>query len=325
MDDFGLETHNVLKEDDIKGLEVISDEDFADIVKLMFLNAYKSIPEVVRLPNLNKELSDKLGLAKDTSFIMKKRVAHIRPGRKGLYGQVLSFDEYCAIPKIIRETNFVVVDKTHHNFQVVFDDAEGNLKKINKLIFNKDVSGNYLVTLGKVDRVDAFSEVLNTVVRVGCAPTIQALRFPTELPVTRFRASLTTDNVSISDSEEKSSVQYSPKDKAEYYSKKASEETDVIIRARYEEKADYWQKIVAGKSVSPEAEVRCGPGHKWTSVDHIVYWRHCAEVASSPDEVAECLKKAEEWMDAAIQEQKAEKMVEALIKKDKIDPSDWTD
>ena len=320
MDDFDLKTFHTLKEEDVKDLEVVSDEDFSDIVNLMFLNDYKRIPEFVRLPDLNKELSDKLGLAEGASFILKKRIAHIRPSRKGLYNQVLSFDEYCDIPRVIREATFVVVDKVHHNFQVVFDDMDGDLSKINKLVFNKDNFGNYLVTLGKVDRRDAFSESLNTVVGVGFAPTIQALRSPSELPVTRFRASPTTDNSIISNIEEKSSVSLNDKDfsrkKAAYYSGAAEKEDVDFVKARYEEKASYWDKISRNEAVSPEEEARCAPGHKRDAVDNYVYARHCLGKVQSPEEAAECYRKMEFWEKAVREEMKVDALVKALAERD---------
>ena len=329
MDDFELKVHNVLKEDDVKNLEVISDEDFSDIVNLMFLNDYKNIPDIVRLPDLNKELSEKLGLIKETSFVIKKGFSHIRPSRKGSYDQVLSFDEYCNIPRIIREATFAVVDKRFDNFQIVFDDLGGDIEKINKIVFNKDNFGNYLVTVGKVDRRDAFSENQNAVVRVGVAPTISALRFPGGPPATRLRPSLTTDNDIISDSDKKSSACL-PRDKAEYYSAIAKKETDKLIKERYEEKAEYWQKVVDGRPVSSEEEVRCGFEHKWVPVDHVIYWRHQAEIASSPDVAAVCQRKMEQWRDIAVQERKAEEIVRVLTREDEtfssqIGKGDWCD
>ena len=199
-----LKTYHTLKEEDIKGLEIISDEEFSDVVDSIILNDYKNIPNSIRLPNLNPELSEKLGLNKDTAFIMKKEATHIRPDRKGSYNQSLDTEEYRLIPKVMREANFALVDKRVKNFQILFND-KNDIKKINKIVFNKDELGNYLVTVGKVDRRDGISEVDNIVVGVGVAPTISALRFPEEQPATRLRPSPTTINESIAQESEKSS------------------------------------------------------------------------------------------------------------------------
>ena len=191
-----LKVYHTLKEDDVRNLEVISDQEFAGIVDSIILNDYKNIPNAIRLPNLNEQLSEKLGLEKDSAFILKKNATHIRPDRKGGYGQALNAEEYYNIPKVIRQADFVVVDKQTKNFQIVFDDND-DIKKINKLVFNKDELGNYLVTVGKVDRRDSISEENNTVVAVGVAPTISALRYSEELPATRLRPSTTTVNETI--------------------------------------------------------------------------------------------------------------------------------
>ena len=186
-----LRTHNRLKEDDIRNLEVITDEDFSDIIDSMLLNDYRHIPNVIRLPNIRGDLAEKLGLEKDAAFIMKNGISHIRPARKGAYEQAFDDEEYRSIPKIIREATFAVIDKRYNNFQFVFDDEE-NEKMINKIVFNKDKLGNYLVTVGKVNRRDSFSEAINEVVGVGVAPTISALRG--EPPATRLRPSPTTED-----------------------------------------------------------------------------------------------------------------------------------
>lgn len=196
-----LKTYHILKEEDVKNLEIISDDDFSDIVDSIILNDYKHIPNAVRLPNLNSKLSEKLGLSKDSAFILKKSATHIRPDRKGGYGQAFDTEEYRLIPQVLREATFAVVDTYFKNFQIVFDDKD-NDSKINKLVFNKDELGNYLLTIGKVDRESAFSEKRNTVVAVGVAPTIQTLK--TRVSSTALRASTTTVNDSISQNSEMS-------------------------------------------------------------------------------------------------------------------------
>ena len=185
----------MLTKEDVEGLEIISDDDFSDIVDSIILNDYRSIPNAVRLPNLKAELAEKLGLEKDAAFILKKNATHIRPDRKGGYGQAFDTEEYRRIPEVLRNADFAIVDNVFLNFQIVFDD-ENDGSKINKLVFNKDELGNYLVTIGKVDRENAFAEERNIVVAVGVAPTIQTLR--TSASSTALRASTTTNNQNLS-------------------------------------------------------------------------------------------------------------------------------
>lgn len=189
-----LKTYYTLKEEDVKNLEIISDDDFSDIVDSIILNDYKNIPNAIRLPNIKAELAEKLGLEKDSAFILKKSATHIRPDRKGSYGQAFDTEEYRQIPQVLRNADFAVVDNVFQNFQIIFDDVNDD-EKINKLIFNKDKLGNYLVTIGKVDRESAFSEERNAVVAVGVAPTIQTLR--TRASSTALRASTTTVDSNI--------------------------------------------------------------------------------------------------------------------------------
>ena len=198
-----LKTYHTLKKEDVENLQIISDEEFSDVVDSIILNDYKNIPNVIRLPNIKGELAEKLGLEKDSAFVLKKEATHIRPDRKGNYNQALDTEEYREIPKVIRDADFAIVDKRTKNFQLLFDD-KNEISKINKIVFNKDELGNYLVTIGKVDRRDGLSEKEQIVVGVGVAPTISALRFPEELPATRLRPSSTTIDSNISHSEEMS-------------------------------------------------------------------------------------------------------------------------
>ena len=238
-----LKTYHILKEDDVKNLDVISDEDFSDIVDCIILNDYKHIPNVIRLPNLNEELSEKLGLSKDSAFILKKSATHIRPDRKGSYNQALDTEEYRMIPQVMRDATFALIDKRQKNFQIVFDDIN-NIEKINKIVFNKDELGNYLVTIGKVDRRDSISEQENVVVGVGVAPTISALRFPEELPATRLRPSPTTHNKNIAEIQNKSSKQEKTKlfIITENQSVRAIKGKDYYLLPTYEDAENYAER-----------------------------------------------------------------------------------
>ena len=220
-----LRTYHTLKKEDVENLSIISDEEFSDIVDSIILNDYKNIPNVIRLPNIKEELAEKLGLEKDSAFVLKKSATHIRPDRKEGYNQALSTEEYYQIPKVIRETNFVLVDKRTKNFQILFDDKD-EILKINKIVFNKDELGNYLVTVGKVDRRDGISETENIVIGVGVAPTISALRFPEGLPATHLRPSPITTNEILSQNEIKSTSIISIPEKNEVQEEVSDYSTD---------------------------------------------------------------------------------------------------
>ena len=113
----------------------------------------------------------------------------------------------------------------------------------------------------------------------------------------------------------KSSV-FFPVRKASYYSVAAENEPDVLVKSRYEEKASYWQKIADGKPVTPEEEARCGPGHKWDAVDHLVYRRHCLAQAVSSNDAVDFQRRVGYWRTAALEEQKVNALVRALSERD---------
>lgn len=67
-------------------------------------------------------------------------------------------------------------DFVNRQTESVSGDTENDNRKINKIVFNKDESGNCLVPVGKADRRDSLSEEMNEAAGVGVAPTISALR-----------------------------------------------------------------------------------------------------------------------------------------------------
>lgn len=184
-----LKVFNTLKLKDVNNAKIVTDDEFSDVIDAIVNKDYKNIPNSVRLPSIKKELAEKLGLEKDAAFILKQAATHINPTRKSTYGQAFTIGEYKSIPRVIRNADFAVIDIEHRNFQIVFDD-DNNPAKINKLVFNKDRLGNYLVTIGKVDRIMSFSEKTNAVVSVGVAPTIPQLKMSSAS--TMLRASKTT-------------------------------------------------------------------------------------------------------------------------------------
>lgn len=198
----GIETEfkNVLSAKEVRNLEVCSDSDFSSYVDMMFSKDYRKIPNIIRLPNLNGKLTQKLHLADVCCYMQKNRFYHINPQRKGSYGQDLRIDEYKQIPQIVRNSKGALFDKKLKNFMLVSQDNQ-NPEMINTIAFNKDMNGNYLVTVGKKNKT-SLPKTGFISVRVGVAPTIQ--RSLTAVPATRLPASLTDSLLNISQSSEKS-------------------------------------------------------------------------------------------------------------------------
>lgn len=157
--------------EDIRNLEVVTDKEFSQIVGLIIKSDYKNIPNITRLPDLDQELAQKLNLESNKVYLLKGESAHIRPARKGLYNQALRKEEYESIPEILRIAKFAVIDIENENLQIVFADMVRS-EYINKIIINKNKLGNWIVTVGKVEKKYEFSEKKNKIVRVGVAPTI---------------------------------------------------------------------------------------------------------------------------------------------------------
>ena len=64
--------------------------------------------------------------------------------------------------------------------------------------------------------------------------------------------------------------EFTPEDKANYYLDMADKEQDPLIKGRYVEKAEYWDKVSKGEEITPEMEASCGPNHEWNEVDRLI-------------------------------------------------------
>lgn len=198
----GIETEfkNVLSAKEVRNLEVCSDSDFSSYVDMMFSKDYRKIPNIIRLPNLNGKLTQKLHLADVCCYMQKNRFYHINPQRKGSYGQDLRIDEYKQIPQIVRNSKGALFDKEHKNFMLVSQDRQ-DAEKVNCISFNKDMNGNYLITVGKKEKGSLLGTAFS-VVKAGVAPAIHEIR--KSRPNTRLSASITTYDSTIPQSSEKS-------------------------------------------------------------------------------------------------------------------------
>jgi hypothetical protein len=133
--------------------KVAPQNEFNDFVDKLFNGDYKNAPGTVHLPKMNKGLLKTLGLNENTQFIFKAQYPHINPTRKAKENQLMTQEEYKEIPEVIKNTKTAYIDKDNKNFFITFED-KADPTMINKLVFNKATSGNYLVTLGKVNKRD---------------------------------------------------------------------------------------------------------------------------------------------------------------------------
>ena len=170
-----LKIHSELKEEKIQNLQIVTQEEFNRIVDSLYQPGkpdYRNIPEIIRLPKMNGGLAKKLGI-KNENFFLKTNAAHVRPQRKGGYNQSFRKEEMKGMLDFIAgcQTAYIDSDERHQNFFLAGLDEQDN-KKSNKIVFNKDKLGNYIVTIGKVESADLNSKNY-TKVAVGVEPTIE--------------------------------------------------------------------------------------------------------------------------------------------------------
>jgi hypothetical protein len=177
---------------DLEKLPICKQKEFEKQVDYLYNNNYPKINEITRLPNLNQRLAKQMGLGSIKCFYTKKQMIHSRPTRKAAYNQDLRIDEFKRIPIIIHNSNLLYWDKRNKNFFIPFMDRRDS-SKVNKIVFYKDVSGNYAVTASKV-----FLSSLNdrelVKVGVGVAPTIHK-SITRSCPITRLSVSPTDSNI----------------------------------------------------------------------------------------------------------------------------------
>lgn len=167
-------TKTILKESEIKNLRTVSQNEFHKIVDALYQAPapdYKNIPQIIKLPEINPLLASKLGI-KNSNFFLRTGIAHVRPQRKGGYGQSLRIDEMKGLLDFLKncQTAYIYTNKKHQNFFLAGLDEKDKVKT-NKVVFNKDKLGNYIVTIGKIDTSD-LNEKEYTEVAVGFEPTI---------------------------------------------------------------------------------------------------------------------------------------------------------
>lgn len=144
--------------------KITTQKQFDIFVDNLFNKNYKEAVSTIHLPQINRKLLKQLGIKDNTQFIFKARYPHINPQRKANEGQALREEEYKAIPNAIKNAKEAYIDKENHNFFIVFEDLNDK-SKINKIVFNKTIKGNYLVTIGKVNKQEGINKKKTLLVR----------------------------------------------------------------------------------------------------------------------------------------------------------------
>lgn len=144
--------------------KITTQKQFNIFVDNLFNKNYKEAVSTIHLPQIDRKLLKQLGIKDNTQFIFKARYPHINPQRKANEGQALREEEYKAIPNAIKNAKEAYIDKENHNFFIIFEDLNDK-SKINKIVFNKTIKGNYLVTIGKVNKQEGINKKKTLLVR----------------------------------------------------------------------------------------------------------------------------------------------------------------
>ena len=172
---------NEINQKDLIGLKEVSQEEFSKIVDNLYSQKidYKSIPNLVLLPNLNNSLKKELNI-KGNLFITKQRFLHTNPQRKSIHkNQDFRIEEYKSIPEVIKNATFVLkeVESKYNSFDIVFLDKQDN-SKVNCIIFDEDKNGNLLTTIKKIP-LQSLRNGIYKIVGTGVEPVISnAIREP---------------------------------------------------------------------------------------------------------------------------------------------------
>lgn len=137
--------------------KITTQKQFDIFVDNLFNKNYKEAVSTIHLPQINRKLLKQLGIKDNTQFIFKARYPHINPQRKANEGQALREEEYKAIPNAIKNAKEAYIDKENHNFFIIFQDLKDK-SMVNKIVFNKTIKGNYLVTIGKVNKKESMNK-----------------------------------------------------------------------------------------------------------------------------------------------------------------------
>ncbi len=137
--------------------KITTQKQFNIFVDNLFNKNYKEAVSTIHLPQIDRKLLKQLGIKDNTQFIFKARYPHINPQRKANEGQALREEEYKAIPNAIKNAKEAYIDKENHNFFIIFQDLKDN-SMVNKIVFNKTIKGNYLVTIGKVNKKESMNK-----------------------------------------------------------------------------------------------------------------------------------------------------------------------
>lgn len=112
----------------------------------------KTLP-FIKIAHFNETFSKLFGIEKQAVFFTKQSISHARESRKISYNQDLPEVFVKDIPNIINNAQGGFYDKAHQNFFIVkpLRDYGIDSNQLGFIHFNKDILGNYIVTMKRAD------------------------------------------------------------------------------------------------------------------------------------------------------------------------------
>ena len=119
---------------------------------------------------------------------------------------------------------------------------------------------------------------------------------------------------------DKSFVRDLVESKAKYYRDQSTKDRVDFVRARYAEKAGFWEKILRGDVTDDRERSRCGFGHEQTAADKYMKYRHMQESPSvTAEEKAGYGQKMDYWADIARKDMEYDKVHHGLVVPERTD------
>lgn len=134
-------------------LSIATSDEFNDFLSKIAKRDYHNTPKILKIATLNNELKAIINHNNNANvFITRARAGHISERRKGTYKQALRIEEQRQIPNIINNAKEAYIDGGS-GFVIPFKDVQ-DTNKLNFIILNSDINGNFLITAKKINLKD---------------------------------------------------------------------------------------------------------------------------------------------------------------------------
>lgn len=140
-----------LKKYNVENLNLATKDEYKSFVDSGLSKNYKTMPNILKIAHINKDLQNTLGLKDSAVFLTKKHFSHFRKERKQEFKQDVPDEFLYKMPKVIEDSTQAYVDMKNNNFFIATPIDNDNLAFLH---FNVDELGNFIVTAKKATKED---------------------------------------------------------------------------------------------------------------------------------------------------------------------------